>query len=137
LLAVANLPNPDESKTSLQACFDNLNLMELAAAGRQVKKGASPAAALKGAVQEKKRRATIPTRMLRIGAHVKAPCPVVHANAMWLADNWAASTFVNILANLDRCINPQTDLPAPTGLASSPRGASSIHHGENIYFPFK
>jgi hypothetical protein len=46
LLAVANLPNPEDMKPRLQPGFDNLDLKELAAAGRAVKKGVEPTEAL-------------------------------------------------------------------------------------------
>lgn len=44
LLAVANLPSPDELKTGVHPRF-TLNIDELAAAGRAVKRGIEPQAA--------------------------------------------------------------------------------------------
>lgn len=40
-MPIASLPNPEE-KTEVHFRFDNLNVDELAAAGRAVKKGAAP-----------------------------------------------------------------------------------------------
>lgn len=55
LLAVANLPSPDELKTGLQAGFAiNLDLVELAKAGRAVKRGVEPQAAIQELVDAKK-----------------------------------------------------------------------------------
>lgn len=46
LLAIAELPSPDDDpKRGVHASFDTLNIDELAAAGRAVKKGVDPVAA--------------------------------------------------------------------------------------------
>jgi hypothetical protein len=51
---VANLPGPDEAKRNLQVSFQNMDVDQLAAAGRAVKKGVEPTEALKKVVIKKK-----------------------------------------------------------------------------------